>query len=134
MLFRSRQAAGRTRRRKRYACSQRDCERVFDIDGVSAHRGPPKRGVCPDHPEARVRKVWVEEQLSPGRVDWPAVKTRLEAEGIVLIGGGADEAPEVYKRLPEVLAAHGDTIRVKQRLKPIGVAMAGRDVFDPYKD
>jgi hypothetical protein len=26
------------------------------------------------------------------------------------------------------------TIRVKQRLKPIGVAMAGRDVFDPYKD
>jgi tRNA-splicing ligase RtcB len=69
-----------------------------------------------------------------GKVDWPAVKSRLEAEGIVLIGGGADEAPEVYKRLSEVLAAHGDTIRVKQRLKPIGVAMAGRDVFDPYRD
>jgi tRNA-splicing ligase RtcB (3'-phosphate/5'-hydroxy nucleic acid ligase) len=62
------------------------------------------------------------------------VKSRLEAEGIVLVGGGADEAPEVYKRLPEVLAAHADTIRVKQRLKPIGVAMAGRDVLDPYKD
>ena len=40
----------------------------------------------------------------------------------------------MYKRLPEVLDAHGDTIRVKQRLKPFGVAMAGRDVFDPYKD
>jgi len=129
-----RQAAGRTRRRKRYACAHRDCERVFDIDGISSHYGPPKRGVCPDHPEARVRKVWVEEQLSPGKVDWPAVKSRLSAEGIVLIGGGADEAPEVYKRLPEVLAAHGNTIRVKQRLTPIGVAMAGRDVFDPYKD
>jgi tRNA-splicing ligase RtcB (3'-phosphate/5'-hydroxy nucleic acid ligase) len=129
-----RQAAGRTRRRKRYVCAHRDCERVFDIDGVSSHHGPPKRGVCPDHPEARVRKVWVEEQLSPGKVDWPAVENRLEAEGIVLIGGGADEAPEVYKRLPEVLDAHGDTIRVKQRLKPLGVAMAGRDVFDPYKD
>ena len=129
-----RQAAGRTRRRKRYACAHRDCERVFDIDGISSHHGPPKRGVCPDHPEARVRKVWVEEQLGPGKVDWPAVKSRLEAEGIVLIGGGADEAPEVYKRLPEVLDAHGDTIRVKQRLKPFGVAMAGRDVFDPYKD
>jgi tRNA-splicing ligase RtcB (3'-phosphate/5'-hydroxy nucleic acid ligase) len=68
------------------------------------------------------------------QVDWPAVRRRLEGDGIVLVGGGADEAPEVYKRLPDVLAAHGSTIRVKQRLKPIGVAMAGRDVFDPYKD
>ena len=50
------------------------------------------------------------------------------------VGGGADEAPEVYKRLPEVLAAHGDSIRVKHTLRPLGVAMAGRDVVDPYKD
>jgi tRNA-splicing ligase RtcB len=67
-------------------------------------------------------------------VDWPAVRRRMERDGIVLVGGAADEAPEVYKRLPEVLAAHGDTIRVKHRLRPIGVAMAGRDVVDPYKD
>jgi hypothetical protein len=40
----------------------------------------------------------------------------------------------VYKRLPDVLAAHGDTIRVKHTLRPLGVAMAGRDVHDPYKD
>ena len=59
---------------------------------------------------------------------------RLLEQGIVLLGGGADEAPEVYKRLPEVLAAHGDTIRVKHTLRPLGVAMAGRDVVDPYKD
>jgi hypothetical protein len=32
------------------------------------------------------------------------------------------------------LAAHGDSIRVKHRLRPLGVAMAGRDVYDPYKD
>ena len=62
--------------------------------------------VCPDHPDARVKKVWVEEQLKPGVVDWPAVQERLREQGIVLVGGGADEAPEVYKRLPEVLAAH----------------------------
>ena len=43
-------------------------------------------------------------------------------------------ATEVYKRLPDVLAAHGDTIRVKHTLRPLGVAMAGRDVVDPYKD
>jgi tRNA-splicing ligase RtcB len=117
------QAAGRMRRRKRYACRNRDCDRVFD-----------KNSVCPDHPESGVMKVWVQEQLKPGLVDWPAVQARLREQGIVLVGGGADEAPEVYKRLPEVLAAHGDSIRVKHTLRPLGVAMAGRDVRDPYKD
>jgi tRNA-splicing ligase RtcB len=128
------QAAGKMRRRKRYACSYRDCPRIFDIDGVSSSAGVPKKGVCPDHPEAGLRKVWVAEQVKPGLVDWPAVQARLREQGIVLVGGGADEAPEVYKRLPEVLAAHGDSIRVKHTLRPLGVAMAGRDVVDPYKD
>jgi len=127
-------AAGRVRRRKRYACSHRDCDRVFDIDGISSTAGAPKSGICPDHPDSRVRKVWVDEQVSPGVVDWPAVQARLREQGIVLVGGGADEAPEVYKRLPEVLAAHGDSIRVKHTLRPLGVAMAGREVVDPYKD
>ena len=40
----------------------------------------------------------------------------------------------VYKRLPDVLAAHGDTIRVLHTLQPVGVAMAGIEEFDPYKD
>jgi tRNA-splicing ligase RtcB len=128
------QAAGRIRRRKRYACRDRDCDRVFDIDGVSSAAGVPKRGVCPDHPDAGVMKVWIAEQVKPGLVDWPAVQARLREQGIVLVGGGADEAPEVYKRLPAVLAAHGDSVRVKHTLRPLGVAMAGRDVHDPYKD
>jgi tRNA-splicing ligase RtcB len=128
------QAAGRVRRRKRWACRNRDCARVFDLDGVGSGLGAPRKGVCPDHPDAGVRKVWVEEQLKPGLVDWPAVQARLREQGIVLVGGGADEAPEVYKRLPDVLAAHGDTIRVEHTLRPLGVAMAGRDVHDPYKD
>jgi tRNA-splicing ligase RtcB len=127
-------AAGRVRRRKRWACTDRDCDRVFDIDRISSTAGVPKKGVCPDHPGAPMRKVWVDEQVSPGVVDWPAVQARLREQGIVLVGGGADEAPEVYKRLPEVLAAHGDSIRVKHTLRPLGVAMAGREVVDPYKD
>ena len=80
------------------------------------------------------RTVRVQEQVKPGVVDWPAVQARLREQGIVLVGGGADEAPEVYKRLPEVLAAHAGSIRVKHTLRPLGVAMAGRDVHDPYKD
>ena len=39
-----------------------------------------------------------------------------------------------YRRLPEVLAAHDGTIRVLHTLTPIGVAMAGHDIDDPYKD
>jgi len=74
------------------------------------------------------------KQVKPGLVDWPAVQARLREQGIVLAGGGADEAPEVYKRLSDVLAAHGGTIRVKHTLRPLGVAMAGRDVRDPYRD
>ena len=117
------QAAGRVRRRKRWICRNRDCDRVFDRDGT-----------CPDHPDAGLKKVWVEEQIKPGVVDWRAVQDRLREQGIVLVGGGADEAPEVYKRLPDVLAAHSGSIRVKHTLRPLGVAMAGRDVHDPYKD
>jgi tRNA-splicing ligase RtcB len=128
------QAAGKIRRRKRWACAHRDCDRVFEIDGISANNPAPKRGVCPDHPDSRVQKVWIEEQIKPGKVDWPAVQARLREQGIVLVGGGADEAPEVYKRLPDVLDAHAGSIRVTHTLRPLGVAMAGRDVYDPYKD
>jgi hypothetical protein len=128
------QAAGRVRRRKRWACKHRDCDRVFDLGGISSPAGVPTRGVCPDHPAAGLTKVWIEEQIKPGKVDWPAVQARLREQGIVLVGGGADEAPEVYKRLPDVLAAHAGSIRVKHTLHPLGVAMAGREVYDPYKD
>jgi tRNA-splicing ligase RtcB len=80
------------------------------------------------------RAVRVREQIKPGVVDWPAVQARLRERGIVLVGGGLDEAPEVYKRLPDVLTAHAGSIRVKHTLHPLGVAMAGSDVHDPYQD
>jgi tRNA-splicing ligase RtcB len=61
------------------------------------------------------------------------VQERVKSQGIELRGGGADEAPEVYKRLSDVLAYHEGTIRIDHRLTPIGVAMAGAE-YDPYKD
>ena len=116
------QAAGRVRRRKRWACTSRDCAYAAD-----------EPGTCPEH-GLKLRKAWVEQHVKPGLVDWPRVQQRLRERGIVLVGGAADEAPEVYKRLPDVLAAHAETIRVTHTLHPLGVAMAGRDVFDLYKD
>ncbi|HSV62687.1 MAG TPA: RtcB family protein [Chthoniobacterales bacterium] len=55
-------------------------------------------------------------------------------KGVVLRGGDLDEAPQAYRRLPDVLAAHAGTIRILHTLTPLGVAMAGRDIVDPYKD
>jgi tRNA-splicing ligase RtcB len=109
-----------------YACTVRDCDYAVLAKEWTGGR-------CPIH-DAKMRKVRRRTQVKPGLVDWPAVQARLREQGIVLVGGGADEAPEVYKRLPEVLEAHAGTIRVKHRLRPLGVAMAGRDVYDPYKD
>jgi tRNA-splicing ligase RtcB len=125
------QAAGRVRRRKRWACRNRDCDRVFEPGDNDPARPRP---VCAVHPDAGVTKVWLEERVRAGVVDWPAVQARLREQDIVLVGGGADEAPEVYKRLPDVLAAHAGSVRVTRTLRPLGVAMAGRDVQDPYKD
>jgi tRNA-splicing ligase RtcB len=55
-------------------------------------------------------------------------------KGVVLRGGDLDEAPQAYRRLPDVLAAHAGTIRILHTLRPLGVAMAGRNIVDPYKD
>jgi tRNA-splicing ligase RtcB len=57
----------------------------------------------------------------------------VEREGVILRGGGLDESPHVYRRLPEVLAAQGGTIEVVHTLKPLIVVMAGENEFDPYK-
>lgn len=73
--------------------------------------------------------------LSKGLVDWAAVKKSIRRNHkIALRGGGPDEAPECYKPLQEVLDCHAGTIEVVHRLRPIGVAMAAPDLYDPYKD
>jgi tRNA-splicing ligase RtcB len=72
--------------------------------------------------------------LKPGLVDWRAAQQKVRDFGVVLRGGGADEAPEVYRRLDSVLAAHAGTVRMLHRLRPRVVVMAGANEFDPYKD
>jgi tRNA-splicing ligase RtcB len=58
----------------------------------------------------------------------------VREKGVTLRGAGTDESPHCYKRLEEVLEHHKDSIKVLNTLHPIGVAMAGEDEFDPYKD
>jgi len=72
--------------------------------------------------------------IKPGAVDWSAAQRSVRERGVVLRGGGPDEAPQVYRRLDPVLSAHDGTIRVLHRLQPRVVVMAGINEFDPYKD
>jgi len=71
---------------------------------------------------------------SKGLVNFDEVKKEMKEKGIILLGAGADEAPQVYKRLNEVLDFHKETIKILHTLTPLIVCMAGKDEFDPYKD
>jgi tRNA-splicing ligase RtcB (3'-phosphate/5'-hydroxy nucleic acid ligase) len=67
-------------------------------------------------------------------VNFRSVQDRLRARGTVLRGAGADEAPEVYRNLADVLGPHAGTIAVEHTLRPRIVVMAGADEWDPYRD
>jgi tRNA-splicing ligase RtcB len=69
-----------------------------------------------------------------GKVTPEMMRSWVERAGIELRGAGLDESPDCYKRLDEVLEAVDDTVRILHRLTPVGVAMAGANEFDPYKD
>jgi len=73
-------------------------------------------------------------RISGGLINFKDVQKMMSEKGIELRGGGADESPDCYKKLDEVLGFHKNSIKILHRLTPIGVAMAGEDVYDPYKD
>lgn len=73
-------------------------------------------------------------ERSGGAVTKEAMMEWVERVGVTLRGADTDESPQAYKRLPEVLRQQGDSIKIMHTLTPIGVAMAGRDIYDPYKD
>lgn len=58
----------------------------------------------------------------------------LKGKGVILRGGDVDEAPQAYRRLPDVLAAQGGTVKVTETLAPLVVVMASAKEHDPYRD
>ena len=73
-------------------------------------------------------------QISPGKVSPEMMRDWISRKGVVLRGGGLDESPHAYRRLPDVIAAQGPTVEVLHTLRPLIVVMAGADLYDPYKD
>jgi tRNA-splicing ligase RtcB len=72
--------------------------------------------------------------VRPGLVSRDMMAGWVRERGVILRGGGLDESPHVYRRLPVVLAAQRGTIEVLHTLRPLIVVMARPDLFDPYKD
>jgi tRNA-splicing ligase RtcB (3'-phosphate/5'-hydroxy nucleic acid ligase) len=74
------------------------------------------------------------EVLSQGAVSREMMNEWLRARDITLRGAGTDESPQAYKRLSSVLEHHATSVKILHVLKPLGVAMAGENELDPYKD
>ncbi len=72
--------------------------------------------------------------ISAGRVTPEMMNDWVAGKGVILRGGGLDESPHVYRRLPDVLAAQEGTVELLHTLEPLIVVMAGANEFDPYKD
>ena len=84
--------------------------------------------------EAKGKRNKTGEWARPPKVTQEMMDGWVSDSRVELRGGGVDESPHCYKRLPEVLAEHSGSVRVLHTLKPLGVAMAGKDVYDPFKD
>lgn len=72
--------------------------------------------------------------IKPGLVSRDDMAQRVRDANVCLRGANVDESPHCYKKIDEVISYHRDTLDIVEVLTPIGVAMAGDEIFDPYKD
>jgi tRNA-splicing ligase RtcB len=131
------QAAGKMG--SRAECTARDCDywvrwgAYLDARRERGLREDERLNLCSRHPDLKMQKR--RGRVAEGEIDWHQTKKYLrENNNVELRGAGADEAPGAYKRLDQVLDHVSDTITIKHKLRPIGVAMAGADTHDPWKD
>lgn len=87
--------------------------------------------------QAAGKSKWIKgkkTRVSEGEVSQDMMNDWITKANVCLRGAGVDESPHCYKRLTEVLESQGDTVKILHTLTPIGVAMAGADVEDPFRD
>lgn len=104
---------------------------------LSLRSAPHGAGRALSRTEAAGKIRWkkgVKTRLSEGKVSEAMMHDWVAKAGVELRGAGVDESPHCYKRLTDVLAAHSNTLRIVHTLTPIGVAMAGDEDYDPFKD
>jgi len=116
--------------RKQWACKHPGCRQL--LGRTHADHQPQEPQTCSKHPDAGAKKV-LARMTGQAKINWDEVKADLAAKGVEVRGAAADEAPGAYKQLDSVIAAHEGQINVVTRMRPIGVAMAAPDEFDPFK-
>ncbi len=114
------------------------------LEGVESEEGPMAlystvhgAGRLMSRTQAAGRVRWRKGrrvQLKEGQIHRDQMLDSVRRIGATLRGAGTDEAPQAYKRLPDVLEHHRNSIRILHTLKPLGVAMAGENEYDPYRD
>jgi len=128
-------AAGKSKRRFVQDPWAAEEQRVLQrrVKGM-AHGSEQRRATGARIAELARRGEWEETVLKPGAISRQEMSDWLRRERVVLRGGGLDEAPQAYRRLPDVLEHHAGTVRILHELRPLGVAMAGAGEVDPYRD
>ncbi len=104
---------------------------------VALHSTVHGAGRVMSRTQAAGKKRWRKGKLktiSAGEISENMMRQWVQQAGVELRGAGTDESPHCYKRLDAVLHYHKETVRVLHTLTPIGVAMAGADEYDPYRD
>ncbi len=134
------EAAGKTKRYKVWQCGNRDCG--FEGPARDYRRG--RNGELPLCPRydgdldapcgGKMHLREKRELVRPGKITAEMMNDWIGKAGVILRGGGLDESPHAYRRLSDVIADQGDTVRVEHVLQPLVVVMAGADEYDPYKD
>lgn len=110
------------------------------IEGIESNEAPDSlystvhgAGRVMSRTQAAGKRKWRKGRTG-GLISRDMMLEWVRSKNVELRGAGTDESPHCYKRLPEVLEHHKDSIRILHTLTPIGVAMAGENEFDPYKD
>ena len=111
------------------------CEGTDTMESrLSMHSAPHGAGRVMGRMEAKGKKKVCKDPNSPdfgktivkkeGRISQEMMDKWIKEKGVYLRGGGVDESPHAYRRLPEVLKHHEDYLKIIHTLTPIGVAMA----------
>lgn len=125
------QARGKIKRTKVWGCgNHRNCDGELPMSAKGENGANPKCPKC----GAKTHKVHRETQVSEGKISKQMMLDWVRRAQVVLRGAGTDESPHCYKRLPSVLFEHRPSTKVLHILTPIGVAMAGENEYDPFKD
>ena len=83
-------------------------------------------------PEDLDKKIHV--KIKEGAITPEMMEEWVDRAGVELRGSNVEESPHCYKDIELVLEDQGSTVKLIHTLTPVGVAMADKNVKDPYKD